>query len=97
MINGKTQRKKIPANLVGPQIRRLRCEHGWSQAKLAMQLQLRGLDIGRECVAQIEAQTHCVKDRDLHHFSRVLEVDLSSLFPPIESPSMAYLNAPCLR
>jgi len=47
---------------------------------------LRGLDIGREFIAQIEAQTHCVKDRDLHHFARVLEVELSRLFPPIESP-----------
>jgi ribosome-binding protein aMBF1 (putative translation factor) len=45
MINGKTQRTRIPANLVGPQIRRLRVERGWSQAKLAMQFQLRGLDI----------------------------------------------------
>jgi hypothetical protein len=53
-----------------------------------MQFQLRGLDIGREFIAQVEAQTHCVKDRDLHHFTRVLEVDLSSLFPPVESPLM---------
>ncbi len=86
MINGKTQRTRIPANLVGPNIRRLRVERGWSQAKLAMQFQLRGLDIGREFIAQIEAQTHCVKDRDLHNFARVLEVELSELFPPIESP-----------
>lgn len=86
MINGKTQRTKIPANLVGPQVRRLRVERGWSQAKLAMQLQLRGLDIGREFIAQIEAQTHCVRDRDLHHLARALEVDLSRLFPPMASP-----------
>ena len=72
MIGGRTQRAKIPANLVGPQIRRLRVALGWSQARLALRLQLGGLDLGRETIAQIEAQTHCVKDRDLHHFSRAL-------------------------
>jgi len=88
MIGGSTQRAKIPANLVGPQIRRLRVALGWSQARLALRLQLGGLDLGRETIAQIEAQTHCVKDRDLHHFSRALGVGLSDLFPRVQTPSV---------
>ncbi|HUA69352.1 MAG TPA: helix-turn-helix transcriptional regulator [Candidatus Saccharimonadales bacterium] len=80
MTIGKTQRKKYPANFVGPQIRRLRAAHGWSQSKLAERLQLNGLDVGREVVAQIEGQTHCVRDDDLLYFAHVLKVGVADLF-----------------
>ena len=80
MINGKTQQVKNPANFVGPQIRRVRILRGWSQAKLAERLQLSGLDIGREGVAQIETQTHCIKDKDILYFAFALKVDLADLF-----------------
>ena len=80
MINGKPQQEKPPANFVGPQIRRVRILRGWSQAKLAERLQLSGLDIGREGVAQIETQTHCIKDKDILYFAIALKVDLADLF-----------------
>jgi transcriptional regulator with XRE-family HTH domain len=80
MINGKPQQEKNPANFVGPQIRRVRILRGWSQAKLAERLQLSGLDIGREVVAQIETQTHCIKDKDIIYFAFALKVDLADLF-----------------
>ena len=68
-------------NLVGPQVRKLRYNRGWSQAHLAMQLQLEGLDVGREVVAQIEGQTHCVKDSQLPYFSTVFGIELIELYP----------------
>ena len=71
-------------NLVGPQVRRLRYHRGWSQAQLAIQLQLKGLDVAREVVAQIEGQGHCVKDKDLPYFARVFRVSLAELFPNLE-------------
>lgn len=71
---------KCQTNIVGPQIRKLRVRRGWSQAKLAERLQLNGLDIGREVIAQIEAQTHCVKDKDLPFFAYVLKVGVDDLF-----------------
>ncbi len=80
MTNGKPRRTKYPANFVGPQIRRLRAAHGWSQSKLALRLQLSGLNIGREVLAQIEAQTHCIKDMDIPYFAHALKVDLANLF-----------------
>ena len=80
MINGKSQLVKNPANFVGPQIRSVRILRGWSQAKLAERLQLSGLDIGREVVAQIETQTHCIKDKDILYFAIALKVDLADLF-----------------
>jgi transcriptional regulator with XRE-family HTH domain len=72
-------------NIIGVQIRRLRFHRSWSQAHLAIQLQLEGLDVSREVVAQIEGQTHCVRDRDLPYFARVLGVGLPDLFPKFEA------------
>ena len=71
-------------NLVGPQVRKLRYNNGWSQSKLAVQLQLKGLDVSREVIAQIEGQCHRVKDRDLPYFARVFQVGLPDLFPNLE-------------
>ena len=68
-------------NLVGPQVRKLRYNRGWSQAHLAIQLQLEGLDIPREVVAQIEGQTHCVKDKHLPYFASVFGIQLTELYP----------------
>jgi ribosome-binding protein aMBF1 (putative translation factor) len=72
-------------NLVGPQVRKLRYNRGWSQADLAIQLQLKGLDIAREVVAQIEGQTHCVKDKYLPYFASVFKIELVQLFPHFPS------------
>jgi transcriptional regulator with XRE-family HTH domain len=72
---------KIPrANIIGPQIRRLRCARGWSQAKLAVHLQLNGLNVGREFIAQIENQTHCIKDKHIPYFATALDVKVANLF-----------------
>jgi hypothetical protein len=68
------------ANLVGPQIRKLRYGRGWSQSKFAIELQLKGLDVGRDVVARIECQMHCIKDRDIPYFARALGVNVSDLF-----------------
>jgi transcriptional regulator with XRE-family HTH domain len=76
--------KKSPAtrgkNIVGPQIRKLRNAIGWSQAKLAARLQLDGLDISREVLAQMESQFHCIKDNHIFHFACVLKVRESEFF-----------------
>ena len=87
MINGKTQRTKIPANLVGPQIRRLRVERGWSQAKFAVQLQLKGLDMGRDVVARIECQIRGIRDLDIPFFANTLGVEVSHLFFNLQETS----------
>ena len=68
-------------NIVGPQIRRLRYNLGWSQAKLAVEISLKGLEVEREFVAQIEGQTHCVKDKDLPYIAAALKVPVTDLFP----------------
>jgi len=74
--------KKAPANIVGPQIRKIRYAHGLSQNRLAIKLQLQGLDIARDTIAHIECQTHCVQDKVIPLFAEVLGVSVGDLFPP---------------
>lgn len=70
-------------NLVGPQIRKLRYEKGWTQAYLAGQLQIIGLDISRSTLAKIEARLIVVPDYRLLYFTKVFNVRIEQLFPPI--------------
>jgi transcriptional regulator with XRE-family HTH domain len=67
-------------NDVGPQIRRLRYERGWTQDLLATQLQLHGWDISREGVAKVEGGYHLVSGRQLLCLSRVFRTDLLAFF-----------------
>ncbi len=74
-------RTKTPANIVGPQIRKRRSDLGLTQEELATRCQLRGFDISRGTLSQIEAQLRCVTDDELLALARVLKVTTDSLFP----------------
>lgn len=73
--------RKTPANVVGPQVRKLRYAMGLTQEKLAARCQLAGLDISRATLAQIEARLRCVADAELFVLARVLKVTTDSLYP----------------
>ena len=77
-------------NVVGPEIRRLRYARGWSQAKLALKLQLAGWDISRSGVAKIEAQLVWVGDYELYYFTEVFRVTLEALFPKVDPRKPLY-------
>ena len=87
MINEKPHKTNYRANIIGPRIRKLRVERGWSQAKFAVQLQLKGLDMGRDVVARIECQIRGVRDQDIPFFARTLGVEVSHLFSGVEEIS----------
>jgi transcriptional regulator with XRE-family HTH domain len=72
-------------NMIGPQVRRLRYQRGWSQEKLAEKLQLLGWDIGRVSLAKIESRLVHVEEYELLYFARAFNVHLDDLFPPIDS------------
>jgi transcriptional regulator with XRE-family HTH domain len=74
-------RIKKPSNVVGPQIRKRRYDLGLTQEQLAARCQLRGLDISRGTLSQIEAQVRCVKDLELFKLASVLKISTDSLFP----------------
>jgi len=68
-------------NLIGQQVRRLRTKRGWSQATLAVKLQLRGWSISRDSVASLELQRRRVPDCELLFLARVFGVATDDLFP----------------
>lgn len=70
-------------NLIGPQIRRLRSQKGWTQEELAGALQRAGLDISRSGLAKIEARMVWVGDHETIFFMKVLGVSFEDLLPPM--------------
>jgi len=81
MARRKKKRRKLPANIVGPQVQKRRYELGLTQERLAAKCQLHGLDISRGTLSQIEARIRRVTDSELFLLSKVLRVTADSLFP----------------
>jgi transcriptional regulator with XRE-family HTH domain len=74
-------RTRQPANVVGKEIQKRRYQLGLTQEEFAARCQLRGLNISRGTVSQIEAQLRCVKDMELFILASVLGVSTDSLYP----------------
>ena len=70
-----------PLNIVGPQVRRLRCERGFSQPVLAAKCQLLGWDVSRDTIAKIEGRRRWAGYGELVFLARSLGVALDALFP----------------
>jgi transcriptional regulator with XRE-family HTH domain len=68
-------------NIVGPQVRRLRSERGWSQPAFAAECQRKGWDIDRDTVAKIEGQSRRVSDFEIVVLSRIFAVPFETLLP----------------
>lgn len=67
-------------NSVGPTIRRMRNQRGWTQEALAAKLQVLGWDCTRSWLAKIEARQVAVKDFELLYFRAVFGVSLEEFF-----------------
>jgi len=78
-------RTKIPANIVGPKIRELRYKMGLTQEELAAQCHLKGFDISRGTLSQIEARLRCVRDTELLLLASALGVGVADLYPKTRS------------
>jgi transcriptional regulator with XRE-family HTH domain len=74
-------RTKLPANVVGPQVAAFRRELGLTQEEFAARCQLRGFDVSRGTISQIEARLRCVTDDELFKLANVLEVATDDLYP----------------
>ncbi len=74
-------RTKTPANVVGPQIRKLRNKLALSQEELAARCQLHGLDFSRAILSHIEARLRCVTDSELFKLALVLKTPMEDLLP----------------
>jgi transcriptional regulator with XRE-family HTH domain len=71
-------------NAIGPQARKLRVRRGLTQERLAVKLQLSGLDLDRTAVAKIEAQVRSVYDFELAVLASVLGASPKDLWPSIK-------------
>lgn len=70
-------------NVIGPQVRKLRYRHRWSQTKFATKLQHCGWAVSRATVAKIESRVRSVLDVQVLYLAEVLEVGVGDLFPRI--------------
>jgi len=75
-------RTKRPANVIGPQVKKLRLRLGLTQEALAARCQIAGLDLSRGTLSHLEARLRCVKDSELFLLASILKVSLEDLFPP---------------
>lgn len=67
-------------NRVGTTITKLRMEKGWKQHELLAMVQVRGIDIGKSALSEIEGQTRQVKYEELKVFSEIFGVPIDDLF-----------------
>lgn len=81
-------------NLIGPKVRQLRDQKGWSQAEFAAKCQTKGWDISRDIVAAIEGQVRTVSESEVVMLATILEVSPASLLP---SPVIAFAPMPPRR
>jgi transcriptional regulator with XRE-family HTH domain len=70
-----------PKNVVGPRVRQLRDQKGWTQELLAEKLQLQGWDVSRTSLAKLEAQLRRVPDCELLFLAKALGVTPNDLLP----------------
>ena len=73
--------KAKPRNIVGPQVRRLRYQLGLSQNEFAARCQLKGWDISRDVVCDIELQRRWVADFEVIFLAQHLQVSVEALWP----------------
>ncbi len=71
-------------NIIGPQIRKIRCQRGLTQKAFAAKLQLAGWWIDRAGVSKIELRFVRVNDYRQLYLASVLGVKLADLFPAID-------------
>jgi transcriptional regulator with XRE-family HTH domain len=82
---------RISRNLIGPQVRRLRCNKNWSQEALADRLQDMGWNVTRGHIAKIESGEIWVSDIDHFLLSKVFAVDMEDLLPNMKSSESLFI------
>lgn len=68
-------------NVIGPNIAKLRYQHGWTQDETVTKLQMRGCYVTRDILANIETQRCVVTDTQIEFFAEIFGVKEGSLFP----------------
>lgn len=66
-------------NICGEKVRMFRIKLHWSQIRLANELQLKGIIIGRDSINRIEKGTRFVTDYELKILSEVFGISMNDL------------------
>ncbi|MCC5790344.1 MAG: helix-turn-helix transcriptional regulator [Opitutales bacterium] len=70
-------------NLIGPKVRELRIELGYSQEVFAAKCNLKGWDISRGTLSKIEAQLRRVNDAETFILAAALKCSVQILFESV--------------
>ncbi len=84
-------RARISRNLIGPQVRRFRCQRNWSQEELADKLQDTGWNVARQHVAKIEAGEVWVSDIGHLMLAKVFGVKMEDLLPRMDGSQSLFI------
>lgn len=84
-------------NIVGPQIRKIRCQRGLTQKAFAAKLQLAGWWIDRAGVSKIESQFIWVRNFEMLYLSEALRIAVTDLFPNLDPAKRLDENITRLR
>ena len=68
-------------NIIGSRVRIIRSGKNWTQADLARKCQLKGFDISRTGISQIESFFRRVTDHEMVLIARALRVPVADLIP----------------
>lgn len=68
-------------NIIGTRLRTIRCKKNWTQADFARKCQLKGFDISRTGISQIESFFRRVTDHEMVLIARALRVPVAELIP----------------
>lgn len=74
-------RNERAQNIIGLKVRSIRMAKGWTQSDLARQCQLKGFDISRTGISQIEGVFRKVSDHEMVLIVKALRVPISELIP----------------
>jgi hypothetical protein len=69
------------ANVIGPNVAKLRYERDWTQDDFVGKLQLLGCYMTRDMLGSIETQRCPVTDKQIEFFAYVFGVEVGDLFP----------------
>lgn len=75
----KTNKYKGKLNFLGKIIANKRKELKISQNMLASQMQLKGINIGKNDISKIECENRTIKDYELIALKEILNIDLNSI------------------
>lgn len=85
-------RIRLLRNLVGPQVRRIRCRNNWSQEDLVDKLQDAGWNISRPRLARIEGREACVTDIECVVLASTLGVKTQDLLPQLDGSQSLFIT-----